>query len=63
MFKKRFSNLISVKSIITLVFTAILVVMICVKGIDPAPEIMALYCTQFGVILGSLFYKRKEDEK
>ena len=55
--KERFAKLIDVKSIVTIVMTAALVVLLF-TGVEPAKELLALYCTSYGAVITYFFTKR-----
>lgn len=60
MLRKRLANLLSVKSIITIAMTAVLVVLL-LRPIEPNKEILALYCTSYGAVI-TYFFKHDEDK-
>ena len=55
--KERFAKLIDVKSIVTIVMTAALVALLF-TGVEPAKELLALYCTSYGAVITYFFTKR-----
>ena len=55
--KERLAKLIDVKSIVTIVMTAALVVLLF-TGVEPAKELLALYCTSYGAVITYFFTKR-----
>ena len=57
--KEKFSNLIDVKSIVTLAMTAALVVLLFMEKQPPA-ELLALYCTSYGAVI-TYFFTKKTD--
>lgn len=59
--KKRLSNLLNVKSIVTLLMTALLVALMFAQ-VDPPKELLSLYCTSYGAVL-AYYFNRKDDEK
>ena len=60
MLKKKLANLLSVKSIVTISMTAILVVML-VGHYEPPDELLSLYCTTYGSVM-TYYFTRKDDE-
>ena len=57
--KEKFSNLIDVKSIVTLVMTAALIALLFMEKQPPA-ELLALYCTSYGAVITYFFTKKAE---
>lgn len=57
--KEKFAKLIDVKSIVTLAMTAALVALLFTE-IEPAKELLALYCTSYGSVI-TYFFTRKGD--
>lgn len=60
MLKKRIANLLSVKSIVTVLLTAILLVML-IGHYEPPDELLTLYCTSYGAVL-TYYFTRKDEE-
>lgn len=56
-----FAALIDVKSIVTLLMTAIMILMLCGK-FTPSEEFTALYCTSYGAIVTYFFTKKNGEE-
>ncbi|MEG2989255.1 MAG: hypothetical protein RR807_07605 [Oscillospiraceae bacterium] len=52
--KEKFAKLVDVKSIVTLAMTAALVALLF-TGIEPAKELLALYCTSYGAVITYFF--------
>lgn len=59
--KYKFSKLIDVKSIVTLLMTVGLLVLLF-ANVNPAKEVLALYCTSYGSII-TYFFNHKGEEK
>lgn len=59
--KEKLSKLIDVKSIITIILTIALVVLLFAP-VEPAKEILALYCTTYGSIVTYFFTKKENTE-
>jgi len=55
--RERLAKLIDVKSIVTIVMTAALVALLF-TGVEPAKELLALYCTSYGAIVAYFFSKK-----
>jgi hypothetical protein len=55
--KDKFTSLIDVKSIVTLAMTGVLIYLLC-AGVEPAKELLALYCTSYGAIITYFFTKK-----
>lgn len=55
--RERLAKLIDVKSIVTIVMTAALVALLF-TGVEPAKELLALYCTSYGAVITYFFTKR-----
>lgn len=60
--KERLAKLVDVKSIVTLVMTIALVALLFC-GVEPAKELLALYCTSYGAIITYFFTRKSGDEK
>ena len=58
--KQRLSNLLCVKSIVTIVMTALLAAML-LGGVDPSKELLSLYCTTYGSVM-TYYFTRKDDK-
>lgn len=58
--KNRFAKLIDVKSIVTLLMTLALLLMLFVPGLNPAKELLSLYCTTYGAVITYFFTKKEE---
>lgn len=58
--KEKLAKLIDVKSIVTLIMTAALVVLLF-AGVNPPQELLALYCTSYGAVI-TYFFTRKGSE-
>lgn len=56
--KERLLNLISVKSIVTILMTILMAMMLCCE-IDPPKELLSLYCTSYGSVM-TYYFTRKE---
>lgn len=56
--KQKLAKLIDVKSIVTLLMTLALVVMLFCPGIEPAKELLSLYCTTYGAVITYFFTKK-----
>ena len=52
--KEKFAKLVDVKSLVTLAMTAALVALLF-TGIEPAKELLALYCTSYGAVITYFF--------
>lgn len=59
--KERLSNLLSIKSLVTLALTAVLVVLL-LSEIEPSKELLTLYCTSYGSVMTYFFTKKEEKE-
>lgn len=57
--KNRLQKLIDVKSMVTLLMTLALLGMLFVPGLNPAKELLSLYCTTYGAVI-TYFFTRKE---
>lgn len=56
--KERFDKLLSVKSLVTLAMTGCMAGLLF-GGVEPAKEVLALFCTSYGAII-TYFFTRKE---
>ena len=56
--KERILNLISVKSIVTILMTVLMGVML-LGDVDPPKELLSLYCTTYGSVM-TYYFTRKE---
>lgn len=59
-FKKRLANLLSVKSLVTIIMTVLLAAMILAK-IEPPKELLMLYSTSYGAVI-TYFFTKQEDK-
>lgn len=59
MWQARLNKLLSVKSIVTLVMTACMAGLLF-SGVEPAKEVLALYCTSYGAII-TYFFTREDN--
>lgn len=59
--KEKIAKLIDVKSIVTIAMTVGLLALLF-SDHQPAPELLALYCTSYGSIM-TYYYNRKDDGK
>jgi len=57
--KERIANLLSLKSIVTLLMTALLAVMLLTE-INPPKELLSLYCTTYGSVMTYYFTRKME---
>lgn len=57
--KKRLSNLLCVKSIVTIALTVILLVLL-LGHYEPPDELLTLYCTSYGAVL-TYYFTRSDD--
>lgn len=55
--KERLARLMDVKSIVTIAMTAALVALLF-TGVEPAKELLALYCTSYGAVITYFFTKK-----
>lgn len=64
MIKEKLAKLIDVKSIMTLsmTFTFLYIVICAVNGAEINPTILGLFGTNFGIVIGFYFAKKKEPE-
>lgn len=62
LFIKRLANLLSIKSIVTIIMTVILAVML-LGNYDPPKELLSLYCTSYGAVLAFYFSKPDNNNK
>jgi hypothetical protein len=66
--KEKFAKLIDVKSIVTILMTAVMVYLLVVNT-NPAPELLSLYSTTYGAVITYFFTKKsngndeEDDEK
>jgi hypothetical protein len=58
--KQRIANLLSVKSLVTVIMTMLLAAMILAK-IEPPKELLMLYSTTYGAII-TYFFTKQEDK-
>lgn len=58
--KQRLANLLSVKSLVTVIMTMLLAAMILAK-IEPPKELLMLYSTTYGAII-TYFFTKQEDK-
>lgn len=59
--KDKIAKLIDVKSIVTLLMTIALVILLFC-GVDPAPELLSLYCTSYGAVITYFFTRKQEGQ-
>lgn len=58
--KEIITNLLKVKSLVTLTMTGALVALLLCPEINPPQEVLALYCTSYGAII-TYFFTRKDE--
>lgn len=56
--KERMLNLLSVKSLVTIMMTALMGVML-LCDVDPPKELLSLYCTTYGSVM-TYYFTRKD---
>lgn len=60
--KQKLIKLVDVKSIVTLLMTLALVAMLLIPGLNPANELLSLYCTTYGAVITYFFTKKQQEE-
>lgn len=57
--KKRVANLLSVKSIVTIIMSGCMAALLLTDA-QPSQEVLALFCTSYGAIITYFFTKKEE---
>lgn len=59
---RRLANLLSIKSVVTVIMTVVLAVML-LGNYQPPQELLTLYCTSYGAVLTYYFTRKDKDDE